>query len=525
MSTEKRNKYSTYPSKHLLKTSWVHTSGPGGMVKYSQSGGDMHIQAVFFDLGGTIDTHRYTRELRLERTSSIQQRLLSAGINMGLSNEKLYDVISTGVARYHAWSMQTLEELPPQIVWNNFILPNYSFDQIALDAIAEDLMCFIETQYYERTMRPEIPEVLEAIKQMGLKIGLISNVNSRGQVPANLAAYNLSKYFDPIVLSCEYGRRKPDPAIFHYAARLAKVPTSHCVQVGDRITRDILGARRAGFGLAIQIKHNFEHGEPDDGPTPDYVIEEMTELLDILHAELNHTSSENQLALATRSPIRALLFDAGDLLYYRAERGKFFGEFLAGRGLALDLEENEADEKYSLRQQAYRGEIGQLDYQKKLLNIYGITEPEQIAQGLQALRQDEDNVQFFEGVRETLIALKEKGYLMGIVTDTANPVHTKLSWFERGGFGHVWDAITSSMDVGARKPDPKIYLSALEQLGIPTEQAVFVGHDQEEIAGAKAIGLKTIAFNFDVDVVADYYVDKFADILKVSLLSYEKEVL
>ena len=99
-------------------------------------------------------------------------------------------------------------------------------------------------------MRPEMPAVLEAIKQMGLKIGLISNVNSRGQVPTNLKEYGIFHYFDPIVLSSEYGRRKPDPAIFHYAARLANVPASTCLYVGDRIVRDIDGAQRAGFGMS-----------------------------------------------------------------------------------------------------------------------------------------------------------------------------------------------------------------------------------------------------------------------------------
>ena len=47
-------------------------------------------------------------------------------------------------------------------------------------------MVFIETHWFQRAMRPEVPAVLEAIRKMGLKIGLISNVNSRGQVPANL---------------------------------------------------------------------------------------------------------------------------------------------------------------------------------------------------------------------------------------------------------------------------------------------------------------------------------------------------
>jgi FMN phosphatase YigB (HAD superfamily) len=53
---------------------------------------------------------------------------------------------------------------------------------LCLDHIAEDLMFYLETHYYSRQMRPEVPEVLEAIRKMGLKIGLISNVSSRGQV-------------------------------------------------------------------------------------------------------------------------------------------------------------------------------------------------------------------------------------------------------------------------------------------------------------------------------------------------------
>jgi HAD superfamily hydrolase (TIGR01549 family) len=72
-------------------------------------------------------------------------------------------------------------------------------------------------------MRPEMPNVLQTIKEMGLKIGLISNVTSRGQVPTNLKEYAIIDYFHPIVLSSEYGFRKPGPAIFHYAARLAEV--------------------------------------------------------------------------------------------------------------------------------------------------------------------------------------------------------------------------------------------------------------------------------------------------------------
>ena len=204
----------------------------------------MTIQAVFFDMGGTVETFWHTRELRQEATPGIQRILLGAGIDLGLTNEQLFEVVTTGLGRYNKVRLKSLDELPARRIWSEYILAGQPCDPVKLASIAEDLMLYLETNYYHREMRPEMPAVLEAVRKMGLKIGLISNVMSQRQVPDNLSAYNIRHYFDPIILSCEYGRRKPDPSIFHYAARLANVPTSACVYVGDRIARDILG--RAG---------------------------------------------------------------------------------------------------------------------------------------------------------------------------------------------------------------------------------------------------------------------------------------
>src|SRR4030065_2601908 len=154
-------------------------------------------------------------------------------------------------------------------------------------------MVWIETHYYQRQMRPEIPVVLDSIQKMGYKIGMISNVNSRGQVPLNLTEYGILDYFNPIVLSSEYGRRKPDPSIFHYAARLANTPTSECIYIGDRISRDVLGAKRAGYKIAIQIQHEFNNGETDEGPNPDMVINNMNGLLEFLQTECERSGRKS----------------------------------------------------------------------------------------------------------------------------------------------------------------------------------------------------------------------------------------
>lgn len=477
----------------------------------------MTIRAVFFDMGGTLETFWHTPELRLQATPDLRRKFLQAGIDLRLSDQELYEVISSGLERYHKWSLETLEELPVTRVWSEFILSGFPVEAEKLASSAEELMVFIEMRYFHREMRPEAPQVLDLIQKSGLKIGLISNVCSQSQVPLSLKHYGILNYFDPLVLSSRYGRRKPDPAIFHYAARLANVPTSECLYIGDRIARDVVGARKAGFRLAVQIINDFDHGEEDDGAEPDAVITRLTELLDILKTELDSSRPTSLPSVQPQDRVRALLFDAGDILYFRPERGRNFQAFL--KELSLADKKIPAATTDALKQQAFHGSITQEQYREAILLLYGVAAPEQVVRGKRVMEEDENNIQFFKGVRETLIALKEKGFLLGSITDTANPLHVKLRWFENGGFVHVWDSIISSQELGIQKPAPEIYAAALRQLGLPACQAAFIGHDVDELEGARTAGMKTIAFNYGKTAKADFYIKKFPDLLKVPIIS------
>ncbi len=117
----------------------------------------MSIQAVFFDMGGTIETFWHTPALRLEATPGIQQKLVSAGMQLHLSHEQLLAVISSGLERYHRWRLVSMEELTPQRIWREYIFADYPEKAQVSEAVAEDLMLYIETHFYQRTMRPEIP--------------------------------------------------------------------------------------------------------------------------------------------------------------------------------------------------------------------------------------------------------------------------------------------------------------------------------------------------------------------------------
>jgi putative hydrolase of the HAD superfamily len=475
----------------------------------------MPIKTVFFDMGGTIDTNWYSPEMRLAATADFQVILASRGITLNLTDQQLYDRITNGLARYHQCRLASLEELPASQVWCKYILPNYQAEFPQLEKYGDELMVWLETHYYQRQMRPEIPMVLQTLKKLGYKIGLISNVNSRGQVPLNLSEYGIIDYFHPIVLSSEYKRRKPDPAIFHHAARLANTPTSECIFIGDRVARDILGAKRAGFRLAIQITNDFKHGEQDEGAMPDVIINDMTELLDLLQEETQGEQNESQ-NFHLRN-IRAVLFDADGVLYYRKDKNREYRKIM--KEFNLQIAEFPENKKEHYRRMASIGLITFDEYKQKVLELMGVKDPAQIARGIQIANEESENVSFFNDSRKTLEKLKSKNVYLGIVTDTAHPLHVKINKLERGGLGDLWDTIIASREVGVQKPDPKIYQLALQQLGVPPEEAVFVGHKAIELEGAKHVGMQTIAFNYEDGAKADFYITKFTELANLPILN------
>ncbi len=478
----------------------------------------MTIQTVFFDMGGTIDTFWYSPEMRLQATGELQSLMKSSGIHLNLSDRRLYRLITGGLARYHRWRLHTLEELPVHQVFRTYIFPNYGEAFPQVDPVAEHLMVWIETHYYKRQMRPEMPKVLEAIRRMGYKIGLISNVSSHGQVPLNLTQYGIKHFFNPIVLSSEYKRRKPDPAIFHYAARLSNSPTSECIYIGDRISRDILGARRAGYRLAIQIRHTFAHGEADVGATPDLVLNDMNELLDVLRQEA-HPSTASSQEPACQKKIRAILFDADGVLYFRKHKDQELNSFIKRYG--SPCKEGLEHEINRYRHMAFTGQLTFEEYKTRVLALYGIDDPLLISRGLRKAAQEKEKVHFFADTLDTLTRLKNRPLYLGIVTDTAQPLHMKIDKLERGGFGHLWDTIIPSAEVGVQKPDPKIYQLALQQLGVAADRVIFVGHKQSELDGARDVGITTVAFNYEPGTRADYHIDKFSELAELEILNRE----
>jgi putative hydrolase of the HAD superfamily len=94
------------------------------------------------------------------------------------------------------------------------------------------------------------------------------------------------------------------------------------------------------------------------------------------------------------------------------------------------------------------------------------------------------------GAVETLRTLRERGYLLGLITVCTEDV--ELLWPE-SEFAGLFDAEVFSNSVGLSKPDPRIYLHCCGLLGVEPRQAVFVGDGaNDELAGARRVGMEAI---------------------------------
>jgi putative hydrolase of the HAD superfamily len=90
------------------------------------------------------------------------------------------------------------------------------------------------------------------------------------------------------------------------------------------------------------------------------------------------------------------------------------------------------------------------------------------------------------GVVEALAALRARGLALAVVSNWDVSLHARL---EQLGLRRYFDAVVSSAEAGAGKPDPRIFEAALAQLGVQPERALHVGDSGEDAAGAKAAGL------------------------------------
>jgi putative hydrolase of the HAD superfamily len=85
-----------------------------------------------------------------------------------------------------------------------------------------------------------------------------------------------------------------------------------------------------------------------------------------------------------------------------------------------------------------------------------------------------------------------KQYKVGLISNAWSDLRP---WIVSKKFEDAFDAMTISAEARVAKPDPRIYRIALEELGVAPAESIFLDDFPENVAGARAVGMKAIRFS------------------------------
>lgn len=99
-------------------------------------------------------------------------------------------------------------------------------------------------------------------------------------------------------------------------------------------------------------------------------------------------------------------------------------------------------------------------------------------------------------------------FLTAVATNRSNTIGPLLDAF---GLTEYFDVVVSSLDVRRPKPDPESILLILDRLGVPGDEALFVGDSENDLLAGRAAGVHMAAFR-NPALRADYHIDDLRQI-------------
>ena len=245
------------------------------------------IDTVLFDIGGTLITQTHSPQRSLLYSVYVKHLLAEIGIAVTESDQAFYERIHDNAESYKHLGETTGKELAPITIWKDYILKDYNISENNIRRIADNLSFTFDYIRMYNNPRETLKETLEQLKNMGMKLGIITNTISTSFADHILREYGVSDYFPVIVKSCEFGRRKPDRSIFDHTMELIGSTRETTCYVGDTISRDVLGSRNAELAMVIKIKNNsISHRDKafqgTDAPKADFDIDNLIEIPEII---------------------------------------------------------------------------------------------------------------------------------------------------------------------------------------------------------------------------------------------------
>jgi len=241
---------------------------------FRSSKGIPMLSAVLFDLGGTLVYQDEPQKVQEARLRSLNLSLRGRGhkIELPRMRRAFNEVFKPVYSRCE----QTDTEVPLEEPFRRFLaklrIEAVDDPQFIRDAMAD----FLRPEIVSWKLYPDTIMVLSTLKDMNLKVGLVSNASDHSVITVIVDRLNIARFFDTVITSAQLKLRKPKPEIFKKALESLGVNPSEVVMVGDTVKGDVGGAKNLGM-KAVLVKR--AKSEMEEGPAPDAVVQNLADIL------------------------------------------------------------------------------------------------------------------------------------------------------------------------------------------------------------------------------------------------------
>lgn len=236
----------------------------------------MNIKAIIFDLNGTL-INIHTDEGCEDIYRGISHFLTYQGIRIHRWDlrDEYYEIMDA----QRSASAEDFPEFDAVALWREFLQRRPEACQ-ALPPEKLRVLPLVLAEMYRGISRfrlrlyPEVKNILDDLAGR-YKLAALSDAQSAWAVP-EMRALGIEHYFNPIIVSGDYGFRKPDRRIFQAALDGLGVGPQEALFVGNDMFRDVYGAKQLDlktiYFSSNQGRNKSERAEPD------YIIHQFADL-------------------------------------------------------------------------------------------------------------------------------------------------------------------------------------------------------------------------------------------------------
>jgi len=195
--------------------------------------------------------------------------------------------------------------------------------------------------------------------------------------------------------------------------------------------------------------------------------------------------------------IKLIIFDSGDILYDASKWRKVLYKYLK-KNYQIKLNYKETFyiwDNYYLKfvyldfisyEQAFIG----------FLSFFSIKLSKEEIKHLKKIKSEvEKSAKPFSWVKKTLGSLKNRGVKVAILSDSEAKCSEIEHRYKEWGILECIDKVFSSKDMKTIKPYREAYMNVLKYYKLSVKDTIFIGHDEDELIGAKNLGISTIDYN------------------------------